>query len=87
MSFNDFELDSKLLSGIKSLGHNKPTKVQKLTIPEALDGLDILCSAPTGTGKTLAFLIPAMQYLLDFPRRSPGFACVMVLAPTRELAY
>jgi ATP-dependent RNA helicase SrmB len=87
MSFSEFELDRRLEKGIQSLGYSKPTRIQQAAIPEALDGLDILASAPTGTGKTAAFLIPAIQYLLDFPRKDPGFARVMVLAPTRELAY
>jgi ATP-dependent RNA helicase SrmB len=58
-----------------------------MAIPVALEGRDILASAPTGTGKTLAFLLPAIQYLLDFPRRDPGFARVLLLTPTRELAF
>lgn len=87
MSFSEFDLDRRLEKGISSLGYKKPTRVQQSAIPEALDGLDILASAPTGTGKTAAFLIPAIQYLLDFPRNAPGFARVLVLAPTRELAY
>ena len=87
MSFSEFELDTRLEQGIKALGYKKPTRVQQATIPQALEGLDILASAPTGTGKTAAFLIPAIQHLLDFPRRAPGFARVLVLAPTRELAY
>jgi len=87
MTFTEFDLDRRLEQGIQSLGYSKPTRVQQATIPEALDGLDILSSAPTGTGKTAAFLIPSIQYLLDFPRNAPGFARVMVLAPTRELAY
>lgn len=87
MSFSEFDLDRRLEKGIDSLGYKKPTRVQQSAIPEALDGLDILASAPTGTGKTAAFLIPAIQHLLDFPRNAPGFARVMVLAPTRELAY
>lgn len=87
MSFSEFELDRRLEKGISQLGYQKPTKVQQLAIPEALEGLDILASAPTGTGKTAAFLIPAIQHMLDFPRNAPGFARVLVLAPTRELAY
>ncbi|MDO6718302.1 ATP-dependent RNA helicase SrmB [Psychrosphaera sp. 1_MG-2023] len=87
MTFDEFDLDRRLLLGIQSLGYAKPTRVQQAAIPEALDGHDVLASAPTGTGKTAAFLIPAIQYLLDSPRRNPGFARVMVLAPTRELAY
>jgi hypothetical protein len=47
----------------------------------------LLASAPTGTGKTLAFVLPAIQYLLDFGRKDPGFARVLVMTPTRELAY
>lgn len=87
MSFTEFELDHRLEKGIQSLGYTKPTRIQQAAIPEALDGQDLLASAPTGTGKTAAFLIPAIQHLLDFPRNAPGFARVMVLAPTRELAF
>lgn len=87
MSFSEFDLDPRLEKGIHAVGYSQPTRVQKLAIPEALEGLDILASAPTGTGKTAAFLVPAIQYLLDFPRNAPGFARVLVLAPTRELAY
>jgi ATP-dependent RNA helicase SrmB len=43
-----------------------------MVLEPALDGRDILASAPTGTGKTAAFLLPAMQHPLDFPRRKPG---------------
>ena len=54
MSFSEFELDRRLEKGILSLGYQKPTRIQQATIPQALDGLDILASAPTGTGKTAA---------------------------------
>lgn len=87
MTFNEFDLDRRLETAISQLGYKKPTRIQQATIPQALDGLDVLASAPTGTGKTAAFLIPAIQHLLDFPRTAPGFARVLVLAPTRELAY
>ncbi|WP_462159204.1 ATP-dependent RNA helicase SrmB [Pseudoalteromonas sp. GB56] len=87
MQFADFDLDNELLNAIDSLGFSQPTSIQQLAIPEALEGRDVLASAPTGTGKTAAFLIPAIQYLLDHPRRNPGFARVLIMTPTRELAY
>ena len=46
----------------------------------------MLGSAPTGTGKTAAFLLPAIQHLLDYPRRKPGAPRILILTPTRELA-
>ena len=87
MQFSEFDLDGKVLSAIDKMGFKTATSIQQLSIPEGLMGRDILASAPTGTGKTAAFLIPAIQYLLDFPRRDPGFARVLIMTPTRELAY
>ena len=87
MQFSEFDLDGKVLSAIDKMGFKTATSIQQLSIPEGLMGRDILASAPTGTGKTAAFLIPAIQYLLDFPRRDPGFARVLIKTPTRELAY
>ncbi|MCG7535337.1 MULTISPECIES: ATP-dependent RNA helicase SrmB [Pseudoalteromonas] len=87
MQFTEFDLDGTLLTAIKKMGFEQATSIQQLAIPEALMGRDILASAPTGTGKTAAFLIPAIQYLMDFPRRDPGFARVLIMTPTRELAY
>ena len=60
-----------------------PTPVQAATIPQALEGKDVLATAQTGTGKTLAFLIPVMERLLQ--GSTPGIAA-LVLVPTRELA-
>lgn len=60
-----------------------PTPVQAATIPQALEGKDILATAQTGTGKTLAFLIPVIEKLLK--NQTPGIAA-LVLVPTRELA-
>jgi ATP-dependent RNA helicase SrmB len=87
MQFSEFDLDGKVLAAIDKMGFKTATSIQQLSIPEGLMGRDILASAPTGTGKTAAFLIPAIQYLLDFPRRDPGFARVLIMTPTRELAY
>jgi len=84
--FEQFDLDSELLGGIKNAGFIKPTSIQELVVPVAMTGKDVLASAPTGTGKTAAFLLPAAQHLLDYPRTKPGFPRVLVLSPTRELA-
>lgn len=84
--FEQFDLDSELLASVKKLGFKKPTSIQSLVIPDAMNGKDVLASAPTGTGKTAAFLLPVAQHLLDYPRTKPGFPRVLVLTPTRELA-
>jgi ATP-dependent RNA helicase RhlE len=60
-----------------------PTPVQAAAIPQALEGKDVLATAQTGTGKTLAFLIPVIEQLLK--HNTPGIAA-LVLVPTRELA-
>ncbi|CAM3182946.1 ATP-dependent RNA helicase SrmB [Vibrio rarus] len=85
-TFAELELDQSLIKAIEEIGFERPTKVQSEAIPQALDGKDILASAPTGTGKTAAFVLPALQYLIDFPRRRGGPARVLILTPTRELA-
>ncbi|GAM54253.1 ATP-dependent RNA helicase srmB [Vibrio ishigakensis] len=85
-TFADLDLDETLIKAIEQIGYERPTKVQSEAIPYALDGRDILASAPTGTGKTAAFVLPALQYLLDFPRKKGGPARVLILTPTRELA-
>lgn len=86
MQFDELLLDPRLLESLKSMGHKKPTTIQQKTIPLAMDQKDILARAPTGTGKTASFLLPALQHIIDFPRRFGGQARVLVLTPTRELA-
>lgn len=82
-TFEDFALPEDLLAGIAQAGFTKPTPVQQLTIPPALEGADILGAAPTGTGKTAAFLLPVIARLMREDR--PGVRAV-ILEPTRELA-
>lgn len=86
MSFESLELDPVLLQAVEELGFNRPTTIQSQVIPVAMEGRDIMASAPTGTGKTAAFLLPILQHMLDFPRRRPGPARALILTPTRELA-
>ncbi|MBQ4828669.1 ATP-dependent RNA helicase SrmB [Alteromonas sp. MMG017] len=86
MTFEDLELDEELCHAVADMGYESPTSVQSLVIPHAMDGRDILASAPTGTGKTAAFLLPVCQFLLDYPRKQPGSTRILILTPTRELA-
>ncbi len=86
MTFEDLDLDSELCRALADMSFTCPTSIQELVIPPAMEGKDILASAPTGTGKTAAFLLPACQYLLDFPRKEPGATRMLILTPTRELA-
>ncbi len=67
--WQELELDDALISVLKAAGLNKPAKVQQAALPAAMDGHDLLISSPTGTGKTLAFLLPVLQHMIDFPRR------------------
>lgn len=84
--FEQLDLDEKLCSAVTDMGYKSPTSIQTLVIPPAMEGQDILANAPTGTGKTAAFLLPACQFLLDFPRQQPGACRILILTPTRELA-
>ncbi|WP_192459416.1 ATP-dependent RNA helicase SrmB [Musicola keenii] len=85
-NFSEFDLDESLLEALNDMGFKRPTAIQAAAIPPAMDGRDILGSAPTGTGKTAAYLLPALQHLLDFPRKKSGPPRILILTPTRELA-
>ena len=84
MSFEQFELNDTLRRAVRRQGFEEPTPVQAGAIPPALEGRDVLGVAQTGTGKTIAFLLPSFERLLASPSsRNPR---MLVLAPTRELA-
>ncbi len=83
MNFDQFNLDSRLLAGVRQLGYQAPTPVQIKAIPAALAGEDLIASAQTGTGKTAAFVLPILDKLLTGPRRR---ARALIVTPTRELA-
>ena len=86
MTFEELQLDPPILKALVQCGHHKPTQVQAEAIPKALAGRDLLASAQTGTGKTAAFVLPALQRLAKNSRgRKPGTR-ILVLTPTRELA-
>lgn len=82
-NFSELPISPYLKERISSTGFSVPTAVQAAAIPPALEGKDVLATAQTGTGKTLAFLIPVIEKLLQLNK--PGIAA-LVLVPTRELA-
>ncbi len=86
MSFTDLQLIQPLLKALSECGYAEPTPVQQRAIPEALAGRDVLASAQTGTGKTAAFVLPALQRLATPCSTPKGAPRVLVLTPTRELA-
>jgi len=80
-AFAEYHLHPELLEGIAACGFRTPSPIQARVLPYGLDGRDIVGQAKTGTGKTGAYLIPALQRLSDRP--GPR---VCVVVPTRELA-
>ena len=75
-----------LLRAISAKGFAAPTAVQSAAIPAFLQGRDVLCSAPTGSGKTAAYALPLLHQIIERPARLAGKTQVLVLVPTRELA-
>jgi ATP-dependent RNA helicase RhlE len=82
-SFTEIVLSPYLKERLDSAGFQTPTPVQAAAIPQALEGKDVLATAQTGTGKTLAFLVPVIEKLL---RQNERGIAALVLVPTRELA-
>jgi ATP-dependent RNA helicase RhlE len=84
MKFDELQLSEPLQRAVRAMGFDEPTPVQEIAIPAVLDGSDVLGTAQTGTGKTVAFLLPTLEHLLT--SESKGKPRAVVLAPTRELA-
>ena len=83
-TFAELDLRPELLAALTALGYEEPTPIQRDAIPHVLAGRDVLGQAATGTGKTAAFALPALQ-LIDRDGRRPH-PIALVLVPTRELA-
>lgn len=89
-NFDALGLAAPLLQAVIESGYTSPTPIQAKAIPLALQGLDLMAGAQTGTGKTAAFTLPILQKILPLaststsPAKHPVRA--LVLAPTRELA-
>lgn len=80
-TFSDFAVDTLLFTNIANRGITNPTPIQDQAIPLMLEGRDVIGLANTGTGKTLAFLLPTVQHLL-----TNAGSRALIIAPTRELA-
>jgi len=87
-SFSELPISPYTQERLSSLNFSIPTPVQAAAIPQALTGKDVLATAQTGTGKTLAFLIPIIERLLQAGKTDSGKSGIaaLVLVPTRELA-
>jgi ATP-dependent RNA helicase RhlE len=86
--FNTLGLEPSLLEGVLVRGFEKTTPIQSAVIPIALQGHDVIGCADTGTGKTVAFVLPILHRILKARAEKPeekGFTRVLILAPTREL--
>ncbi|KAL8494937.1 hypothetical protein ACS0TY_019200 [Phlomoides rotata] len=88
--FDQCPISPLSLKGIQNAGYERMTMVQEATLPVILKGKDVLAKAKTGTGKTVAFLLPAIEHVVKLPptardeKRPP--ILVLVICPTRELA-
>ena len=82
MTFSELGISEKTAAALKRQGISAPTPIQEKTIPAALEGLDLIAKAQTGTGKTLAFVLPILEKI-EVDRNELQ---ALILAPTRELA-
>lgn len=86
-SFDDlttrYKLNPAILNNIADVGYTEPTPIQRQAIPAMLNRREVMACAPTGSGKTAAFIIPILHHLKQHSEK--GFRA-LVLAPTRELA-
>jgi len=86
VSFKNLNLHPDILKAIINSGYTTPTPIQEQAIPELLAGRDIMASAQTGTGKTAAFMLPALHRLATPSKINCRGPRILVLTPTRELA-
>lgn len=84
MKFTQLALDPAIQKAIQKCGYTQPTPVQEQSIPHVLAGKDVVACAQTGTGKTAAFVLPALNLLSQ--KGHAKHARILILTPTRELA-
>lgn len=81
MKFNELNISSEIVRAVEELGYENATDIQASAIPVILEGKDVLGRSNTGTGKTAAFGIPAIESITEYCK----FPKVMMICPTREL--
>ena len=84
--FSDLGLAPAIAKALEKAGYDTPTPVQGEAVPAAIAGRDLLVSAQTGSGKTAAFLLPALTRVSERSKAPGNGPRVLVLTPTRELA-
>ncbi|KAI9517376.1 DEAD (Asp-Glu-Ala-Asp) box polypeptide 59 [Dissostichus eleginoides] len=86
LEFEHCGFPATLNGNLKKAGYAAPTPVQMQMVPVGLTGRDVIVSADTGSGKTVAFLLPVVVRALEKPAPSAGSPVALILTPTRELA-
>jgi len=90
MRWSDLKVHPKILDAIADTGYEKPSQIQMQAIPVALDKRDLVGIAPTGMGKSCAFLTPMIDFFMNLPKIEGESIndgpYGLILAPTRELA-
>lgn len=84
--FNLLPISTKTMKGLEKFNFSELTPIQKASIPLALAGNDILGAAKTGSGKTIAFLIPCLEILYKNMWSADDGLGALIISPTRELA-
>lgn len=87
LRFDDLSIDDRVKRAIREvMGYTTCTEVQKQALPQCLGPKDVVVKAKTGTGKTIAFLVPAISKVIQSNKEEPGTIPILVISPTRELA-
>uniref|UniRef100_A0A8C2A642 RNA helicase n=1 Tax=Cyprinus carpio TaxID=7962 RepID=A0A8C2A642_CYPCA len=86
IEFEHCNFPTALRLNLKKAGYEAPTPVQMQMVPVGLNGRDVIATADTGSGKTVAFLLPVVMHALQSQTASPACPTCLILTPTRELA-
>lgn len=81
-NFRDLSLKAEVIDALEKMGITEPTTIQEKTIPLVLEGKNLICQSETGTGKTLAYLLPIIEKIDENKKETQA----IILAPTHELA-